>query len=292
VISRIHQKLGTAGFIISIVALVAALGGGAYAASGGLNGKQKKEVEKIAKKYAGKPGATGSAGAAGAAGKNGTDGTNGTNGNDGANGDNGAAGESVTITESANGIEGHCTGSGQSGKGGSKFQVGGEAGYACNGKEGSPWTELGVLPAEQTETGTWVLSEVTVAALGNTVLSPVSFGLPLPEKLTWSADPATSQVHVVQASGEEFNEETGEEEASSVCLGTAENPTAAPGNLCVYVGELRNARLFNGSITNPFLEDHQGKSGAGTTGAILRILPNPTEIAAGFGTWAVAAPEE
>ncbi|MBA3867401.1 MAG: hypothetical protein H0X42_13840 [Solirubrobacterales bacterium] len=49
-ISRIHQKLGTAGFIISIVALVAALGGGAYAASGGLSGKQKKEVEKIAKK--------------------------------------------------------------------------------------------------------------------------------------------------------------------------------------------------------------------------------------------------
>ena len=31
-ISRIHQKLGTAGFIISIVALVAAFGGGAYAA--------------------------------------------------------------------------------------------------------------------------------------------------------------------------------------------------------------------------------------------------------------------
>ena len=30
---RIHQKLGTAGFVISIVALVAALGGGAYAAS-------------------------------------------------------------------------------------------------------------------------------------------------------------------------------------------------------------------------------------------------------------------
>ena len=51
-LTRIHRKLGTAGFVISIVALVAALGGGAYAASGGLTGKQKKEVEKIAKKYA------------------------------------------------------------------------------------------------------------------------------------------------------------------------------------------------------------------------------------------------
>jgi hypothetical protein len=97
-ISRIHGKLGTAGFIISIVALVAALGGGAYAASGGLTGKQKKEVEKIAKKYAGKPGATGAAGpagpagakgdvgAAGAAGTDGTNGTNGTNGTDGLSG--------------------------------------------------------------------------------------------------------------------------------------------------------------------------------------------------------------
>jgi hypothetical protein len=91
-ISKIHQKLGTAGFIISIVALVAALGGGAYAASGGLTGKQKKEVEKIAKKYAGKPGAVGATGPsgpagakgdAGAAGATGTNGTNGTNGNQG-----------------------------------------------------------------------------------------------------------------------------------------------------------------------------------------------------------------
>jgi hypothetical protein len=80
VISRIHGRLGTAGFVISIVALVAALGGGAYAASGGLTGKQKKEVEKIAKKYAGKPGATGATGAAGPAGAKGDTGANGAGG--------------------------------------------------------------------------------------------------------------------------------------------------------------------------------------------------------------------
>jgi hypothetical protein len=91
-LQRIHGKLGTAGFIISIVALVAALGGGAYAASGGLSGKQKKEVEKIAKKFAGKPGAPGApgspgpAGAAGAKGDVGPAGTNGTNGTNGKNG--------------------------------------------------------------------------------------------------------------------------------------------------------------------------------------------------------------
>ena len=104
-ISRIHSKLGTAGFVISILALVVALGGGAYAASGGLTGKQKKEVEKIAKKYAGKPGGPGAAGAGGPQGPAGTNGTNGKDGINGGKGEQGspgsagsagAAGKSVT----------------------------------------------------------------------------------------------------------------------------------------------------------------------------------------------------
>jgi hypothetical protein len=88
----IHRKLGTAGFIISIVALVAALGGGAYAASGGLTGKQKKEVEKISKKYAGKPGPIGTTGPAGSTGPVGTKGDTGTAGTNGTNGTNGSPG--------------------------------------------------------------------------------------------------------------------------------------------------------------------------------------------------------
>ncbi|HVV72142.1 MAG TPA: hypothetical protein VHI52_11700 [Verrucomicrobiae bacterium] len=61
-IQRIHQKLGTAGLIVAIVALVAALAGGAYAAGGGLSGKQKKEVTKIAQVEAEKFAGDGSAG--------------------------------------------------------------------------------------------------------------------------------------------------------------------------------------------------------------------------------------
>jgi hypothetical protein len=80
------------------VALVAALGGGAYAAQQGLNGKQKKEVKKIAKKFAGKPGAPGATGPqgpkgdTGATGSAGKDGTNGTDGEDGEDGAKGEAG--------------------------------------------------------------------------------------------------------------------------------------------------------------------------------------------------------
>jgi hypothetical protein len=140
-LNRIHQKLGTAGFIISIVALVAALGGGAYAASGGLNGKQKKEVEKIAKKYAGKQGASGPAGpagpagTAGAKGDTGAPGTNGTNGTNGSNGAPGAPGK--------NGITGFTA----------------------------------TLPAAETETGIW--SAVATWPSGQTLSFPISYNIPL-----------------------------------------------------------------------------------------------------------------
>jgi len=76
----IRRQFGTAGFVVAIVALVAALGGGAVAATGGgplaassgkksagLTGKQKKEVEKLAKKFQGS-GPTGPQGAPGAKG--------------------------------------------------------------------------------------------------------------------------------------------------------------------------------------------------------------------------------
>jgi Collagen triple helix repeat (20 copies) len=101
-LSRIHDKLGTAGLVIAVIALVAALAGTAIAAAG-LNGKQKKEVKNIAKQFAGKngaPGATGPQGPkgdTGAAGKNGTNGTNGTNGNEGPPGKDGKTGFTKTL---------------------------------------------------------------------------------------------------------------------------------------------------------------------------------------------------
>jgi hypothetical protein len=144
--NRIHTKLGTAGFIISIVALVAALGGGAYAASGGLSGKQKKEVEKIAKSVS-KPGKTGATGATGPAGAKGDAGTAGAKGDTGAAGAAGAAG--------TNGAPGN------------------------PGPEGSPWTLGGTLPEGATETGVWTLSGVQ----GAEVSVPLSFPIPLASSL-------------------------------------------------------------------------------------------------------------
>jgi len=100
-LKRIHEKLGTAGLVIAVVALVVALGGTAFAAAG-LNSKQKKEVKKIAKQFAGKqgpkgdPGSAGAQGAKGDQGPKGDQGSKGDEGNQGPKGDEGPAGPTET----------------------------------------------------------------------------------------------------------------------------------------------------------------------------------------------------
>lgn len=88
-LSRMQKKLGTAGLVVAIVALVTALTGAAFAA-GGLTGQQEKQVVKIAKKYAGK---NGKAGAPGAKGDTGAKGDAGPKGDTGAKGETGAKGD-------------------------------------------------------------------------------------------------------------------------------------------------------------------------------------------------------
>jgi hypothetical protein len=98
--ARIHNRLGTAGFVIAIAALIVALGGAAYAALPGLNSKQKKEVKKISKQFAGKTGdqgPKGDTGSAGPKGEQGPKGDSGAPGKDGQNGKDGEAGACSTI---------------------------------------------------------------------------------------------------------------------------------------------------------------------------------------------------
>jgi hypothetical protein len=96
-LSKVHNRLGTAGFVIAVVALVAAVGGAAYAALPGLNGKQKKEVKKIAKQFAGEDGAPGPKGETGAVGPKGDPGPKGDQGQPGSQGEDGPPGPTETI---------------------------------------------------------------------------------------------------------------------------------------------------------------------------------------------------
>jgi hypothetical protein len=265
VFNRIHQKLGTAGFVISIVALVAALGGGAYAAKAGLTGKQKKEVENIAKKYAGKPGSPGAAGSTGPAGAA------------GAKGDAGAAG-----TAGAAGAPGA---------------------PGTPGKEGSPWTAGGVLPAGKTETGTWTVAvPPELEAFSFSV--PISFPIPVAHEGHEKAFYFTSSAVEAGEFGLEGEESCEVDASNPSCVdtgcswelsGNAQPKSKTAGALCIFEqsGELNSlvgsgeARVRIATPGNP------GEPGYSPSGAYLEIekggTASPVQITA-VGTYAVTAP--
>jgi hypothetical protein len=271
-ISKLHDRLGTAGFVVAIVALVAALGGAAWAA-GGLTKQQEKQVVKIAKKYAGKQGPQGPAGPAG------SQGPTGPKGDAGAAGSAGASGKSV-VTGTLNPGQGGCT------EGGVSVEVEGSGTKksVCNGTEGqqgpagSPWTAGGTLPTNATETGAWAFGVTTASG---EVQSPISFAIPLQ-----SAIPAAN-VHFINTAGKEvvFNlgTFTFEELTPTQCLGSVAAPSAKSGNLCIYTGtQVSFIAASNLSIKNPATTSE----GASVSGAMLNVEAEASG-ARGNGTWAV-----
>lgn len=107
-ISKLRERFGTAGLIVAIVALVLALTGGAFAATGGLNAKQKKEVKKIAKRFqgSGPQGPQGPPGPVGARGETGATGPAGAPGAQGGIGPQGPAGPLLTQLTSEKSLTG------------------------------------------------------------------------------------------------------------------------------------------------------------------------------------------
>jgi hypothetical protein len=178
---------------------------------------------------------------------------------------------------------------GQQGKNGENGKEGAPGQNGDNGKEGSPWTAGGTLPAGKTLKGQWV--NVFYDASGAT---SVSFALPL------ATAPA---VHWIKEDGLEAT--ASGEEPSTVCLGTAPEPTAASGNLCVYTtaeedlstNTFLNNILFGwkwgmsvcawseaqctADTATPFGFDMEAYSGRSSAG----------EEAIARGTWAVTAAE-
>jgi len=208
-ISKLHQRLGTAGFVLSIVAIIAALTGTAFAISG-LNKKQKQQVTAIAKKYAGKDGAPGAQGPAGPAGPAGKDGPAGAEGKQGPEGPEGEPGP-----EGPEGPEG-------------------EPGEP--GPEGPEGNIKKTLPSGFTETGAWSFNasldsaeefEFEEGAFIKLVHPPLTFSIPLPAALS---------ALTIKLEGD------------SHCSGNSFNPTAEPGYLCIYPveGSLKNAEFIPG----------------------------------------------
>jgi hypothetical protein len=284
-IRAIREPFGTAGLIVACVALVAALAGGAYAA-GGLSGPEKKEIQKQAKKFSkqfaqqfAQPGSAGPAGPVGPAGPQGAKGDTGVKGDTGAKGDTSAKG--ATGATGAQGPAGPA----------------GEAGMCSEAEPECSLAAGGVL------TGVW-------ATTGRDQPSPAPISFPL------RVSPAPTAIYQTDLAGEKLGFELkdgavevygpypcmgpgpgcvldgpeGEwlsriEEAAeayaAVCPGTAVDPQAEPGFLCIYP---KNGKNFGAPDQAP--ADSEAATEFGAT-VVISFNANPQ---GGFirGTWAVA----
>ena len=269
------RKQITPATVMAFVALVFALTGGAFAAtggsgSGGGSSSHGRLTASIAKK---KTTPKGPRGPAGPAGKNGTNGTNGAPGATGPAGPAGPAGG--TGPAGTNGT------TGTNGEKGEKGETG-PAGAAGPSGGGEP------LPAGKTETGTWSFGAPAAEYVRLSLSFPIPLSAPLSEEEGCTEAVATRtkpcQVHFIEKNGEEFS--NGGDGTSTVCKGSVEEPTAAPGNLCVYTTKLVSAVPSE----HPFL-DPEGSlvEHAGPTGTLLVLKAEAGGL--GFGTWAVTAPE-
>lgn len=269
---RFHDRFGTAGVVIGVIALIAALGGTALAA-GGLTKAQEKQVTKIAKKYAGKPGA------AGVAGTNGTNGTNGKDAAPGAAGSPGSDGEGVTVAAAS---AAECP------EGGTKFSNGTGTGKACNGaegEEGPPGTGGGgTLPEDATETGTYLIGDTSPVYGGLVSTTAISFPIPLDDGLDSS--------HIIYLAPGESDGNCNDGFSTNGTPSSA-NPEAASGYLCIFSGDEAGGGINEGgpgaiaaaNLTTLVI------GSTSTTGAILAGNASTFEpVAAGelyVGTWAV-----
>jgi Collagen triple helix repeat (20 copies) len=294
--SRVKPHL-TPSTAIAIIALVFAVTGGAFAATGGSgsggsspakatasvgraqggSGSSGQAIATTAKSSKGKTGPRGPKGAtgpAGPAGKNGAVGATGPAGAAGAPGAAGSSGESVSATTIEPGET--CV------EGGVSLTVGGKETVICNGKKGKSGKPglngaihpEEVLPPEASETGSWAYGgypeEVEVEGklsdpVGEFLRTALSFTIPLKEGL------GVGDVHYVTT-------------PTTECPGTAEDPKAIPGDLCVYQG--KNSGMSFVRID----KSSKNEEGASPAGAILTMKGGAEEEA--WGTWAVTAPAE
>jgi len=284
----LRNRFGIPG-VISVIALVFAMLGGAYAANDSSSGDSKASASAKAKKGPRGPrGPKGPAGPAGPQGPAGPAGAKGDTGAPGANGANGKDGTSVANTVEPKGA--NCA------DGGTKL-VGTVTTYVCNGKagnagpEGSPWTLGGTLPPKAMETGTWAIHG-EYPAFGP-VVAPISFTIPLSE-----ADVATiSKKEGTESPFVHPNIHTlavGEGETAD-CPGVALRPEAAPGNLCIYITKATNYSTFAGPPVGSFdLKEAAGvfaAQGVGSSGAAIVGFAASEGLVEGLGSWAVTASE-
>src|SRR6185437_4970223 len=200
--SHVLGRFGVSG-VISVIALVFAMSGAAFATKYVIT-STKQIKPSVLSALKGQQGPQGLPGNPGPVGPQGPKGDTGAKGEAGAPGQKGATGPA--------GSAGAAGATGPTGSPGATGAIGatGPAGATGpTGTTGSPWTAGGTLPSGSTETGSW--ATIIPASLG--ALVGIQFTIPLAAALP------ESKVHIAP---------------DASCPGTAEEPKAASGHLCVY----------------------------------------------------------
>jgi hypothetical protein len=277
--STLRTRFGIPG-VISVMALVFAMFGGAYAASNSSGGGKATASAKAKKGPRGPRGATGPTGPQGPAGLAGPAGPAGPKGDAGSPGANGTS----TTTVAFSGNQHGCL------EGGVEVKSAGVPTFVCNGEEGqqgaegSAWTLGGVLPSGATETGTYLIgSETGTGVFEEYAATSISFPIPLTAGL-----PLTNTIFVPKETPAPSNCENSEHAG----LASTENPEAKKGFFCLFEGF-----SFNLSEEGSFFLKPVGTlEGAGVSGTSFYQLVTPPANPAdglearGQGSWAVTAP--
>jgi hypothetical protein len=293
---RLREPFGKAGLTVAVIALVFAMLGGAYAASG-LNSKQKKEVKSIAKSFQG----TGPAGAQGAAGAKGD---NGSNGAQGAKGDTGAVGPQ--------GPQGKQGNQGPAGEAGMCSAAKPECKLASGGVLTGVWSvsssetvnvngEGKVVAQEQAFTFADISFPVRVSpaptvVLGIEGLAGKKMGAVFEDGTTHFYGPYPNEKEMIFNDEEEAKEENeilqaaeeNEAEYKKVCPGSVGAPKAASGFLCVYIGSQKGGIVYP---TDPYAGEPsvvKPLSEAGNESGVTLPFKLTTDESYLRGSWAVA----
>jgi len=146
------------------------------------------------------------------------------------------------------------------------------------------------LPSEKTLSGDWSLVEKTSGP--GFVATSVSFGIPLKQ---------VPVPHYIRATGMEpvLNSKSEEEEVkSTVCTGSAADPTAKPGELCVYASSEAGAYKSSGTLLFPRMcafgtggicAGTAGPNSADRFGFGIATFAEGAGFVALTGSWAVTA---
>ncbi len=258
--AALRDQFGPAGLVLSVLAIVLALGGGAYAANGGGSHATASKAKALTKaqvlaliKANSKPGPAGPAGA------NGTNGTSGALGKEGPKGEQGPKGE-----------------------------------------PGNPASYPETLPPGKTETGVWSdygSGVISNAPIGVDIKAGITYPIPLtpffPEENF--NNPVGIQEGQARFVTTQQQEHGGNGEG---CTGTIKFPTAAPGWLCVYEAHTQSLVGPSHHFSEVHKRQAQGFGGSfeeASPWGFLVYLEGPegaegeAQIIEGEGTWAVTA---